>query len=521
MKPTFLIAIVAVAMIGVMVPNADAVNLVINKYFPQVAEEPERYTDSNVKLSGQIETIQIYEKRVSHIFKVGGIDNSNRDSFVFYTDKSDKSFSEDDCLVIEGVIRGTTSLSTDKFLTSWEVPYMLLDDYAEIDCLEALYPTISESTVSQTQYMGGATVTIEKVQWSDHHTRILLTVDNTSQNNEIQMYQSNSVLIQDRTQFGSEGVCCSIDYLDSSIPYGSISKGWWVFESTDPESFEIRIALRENTGNYFTSDAYDMIFNIDSIHAFFAPTFVPTITQESILEKIYTNSKKSLGMASFVDTSKDPQSYVDRYNNEPTYKEWFDENYSQYDSIYQAVGLDESTVTVEPTVESTVESTTTAEFIEEPVDELKVTCGTGTEDVDGICQVIQTEEKSSGGGCLIATATYGSEMAPQVQQLRELRDNQLLQTESGTAFMGTFNDVYYSFSPVIADYERENPLFKEAVNLAITPMISTLSLMENAESESEVLGIGLSVIVLNIGMYLAVPAIVIVGIRKNSKLNPT
>ena len=119
-----------------------------------------------------------------------------------------------------------------------------------------------------------------------------------------------------------------------------------------------------------------------------------------------------------------------------------------------------------------------------------------------------------GGGCLIATATYGSELAPQVQQLRELRDNQLLQTESGTAFMSTFNDIYYSFSPIIADYERENPYFKEAVKLAITPMISTLSLMENANSESEVLGLGLSVIALNLGMYLGVPAIVIVGIRK-------
>ena len=119
-----------------------------------------------------------------------------------------------------------------------------------------------------------------------------------------------------------------------------------------------------------------------------------------------------------------------------------------------------------------------------------------------------------GGGCLIATATYGSEMAPQVQQLRELRDNQLLNTESGTAFMTMFNDVYYSFSPTIADYERENPLFKEAVKLAITPMISTLSLMENAETESEVLSIGLSVIALNLGMYLGAPAIVIVGIRK-------
>ena len=98
--------------------------------------------------------------------------------------------------------------------------------------------------------------------------------------------------------------------------------------------------------------------------------------------------------------------------------------------------------------------------------------------------------------------------------LREIRDNQLLQTESGTAFMGMFNDIYYSFSPIAADYERENPYFKEAVKIAITPMISSLSLMEGADSESEVFGLGLSVIMLNLGMYLGVPAAVIVGIRK-------
>ena len=123
-------------------------------------------------------------------------------------------------------------------------------------------------------------------------------------------------------------------------------------------------------------------------------------------------------------------------------------------------------------------------------------------------------KSGNGGGCLIATATYGSETATEIQQLRELRDNQLLQTESGTAFMNTFNDIYYSFSPIIADYERENPLFKEAVKITITPMISTLSLMENAESESEVLSIGLSVISLNLGMYFGAPATVIIAIRK-------
>lgn len=129
-----------------------------------------------------------------------------------------------------------------------------------------------------------------------------------------------------------------------------------------------------------------------------------------------------------------------------------------------------------------------------------------------------TENKSpdKGGGCLIATATYDSELAPQVQQLRELRDNELLQTESGKSFMKSFNEFYYSFSPVIADYERENPLFKETVKIVITPMLSTLSIMTLAEnaSESQVLGLGISVITLNIGIYFVAPAIVITKIRK-------
>ena len=62
--------------------------------------------------------------------------------------------------------------------------------------------------------------------------------------------------------------------------------------------------------------------------------------------------------------------------------------------------------------------------------------------------------------------------------------------------------------------ERESPIFKEIVKVGLTPMISSLSLIENANSESEVLGIGLSVIMLNLAMYLGVPAVVIVGIRK-------
>ena len=119
-------------------------------------------------------------------------------------------------------------------------------------------------------------------------------------------------------------------------------------------------------------------------------------------------------------------------------------------------------------------------------------------------------------GCLIATATYGSELAPQVQQLREIRDEKLLKTEAGSAFMGGFNSVYYSFTPTVAKWEQENPSFKNLVKTAITPMISSLSILNHVDmdSEAEVLGYGISLVLLNIGMYFGIPAIIVIGVRR-------
>ncbi|GBH35084.1 hypothetical protein NZNM25_18750 [Nitrosopumilus zosterae] len=124
------------------------------------------------------------------------------------------------------------------------------------------------------------------------------------------------------------------------------------------------------------------------------------------------------------------------------------------------------------------------------------------------------EVNSEGGGCLIATATYGTELAPQVQLLREIRDNQLMNTHSGASFMAGFNQFYYSFSPIVADMERENPVFKEAVKIGITPLLSSLVILSHAESESEVLGYGIDVILMNVGMYFVAPALLFYGFQK-------
>jgi len=172
-------------------------------------------------------------------------------------------------------------------------------------------------------------------------------------------------------------------------------------------------------------------------------------------------------------------------------------------------------------VQEAGEKTHTEEVVEETIVEEVVEETIVEEVVEGAVEetVVATQEsEEEGGGCLIATAAYGSEMAPQVQLLREIRDNQLMNTESGKSFMSGFNELYYTFSPTIADMERESPMFKEAIKLGLTPLLSSLAIMENAESESEVLGLGLSVIALNLGMYVGLPAFGILKlyqIRKN------
>ena len=132
-----------------------------------------------------------------------------------------------------------------------------------------------------------------------------------------------------------------------------------------------------------------------------------------------------------------------------------------------------------------------------------------------------TNSDEEGGGCLIATAAFGSEMAPQVQFLREIRDNTVMSTKLGTTFMTGFNHFYYSFSPYVADYERENPVFKEAVKVTLTPLLTSLTLLNyvNVDSEEEMLGYGIGIILLNIGMYFVAPAAAIIVIKNRIKRN--
>ncbi len=124
-------------------------------------------------------------------------------------------------------------------------------------------------------------------------------------------------------------------------------------------------------------------------------------------------------------------------------------------------------------------------------------------------------DDGSGGGCLVATAAYGSEMAPQVQLLREIRDGTVLNTRSGSAFMAGFGQLYYSFSPTVADWERQSPAFREAVKAVIAPLLSILAVLSHVDidSEHEMLGYGLGVIAMSAGVYIG-PVIGLAYLRR-------
>ena len=172
----------------------------------------------------------------------------------------------------------------------------------------------------------------------------------------------------------------------------------------------------------------------------------------------------------FVDPERDPRYYVARYDAEPAFRQWFDENFPGV-TIYEAAG----------TNESAMNRTAFGQ------------CGIGTRLVGGECvapdpppieagpEPPEPEPKPAApeppppprdprpGGCLIATAAHGSEMSQQVQMLREVRDRTLLSTASGAGFADGFNALYYSFSPAVADAQRESPLLREAIRALIAP----------------------------------------------------
>ena len=136
-------------------------------------------------------------------------------------------------------------------------------------------------------------------------------------------------------------------------------------------------------------------------------------------------------------------------------------------------------------------------------------------DRGSIVPLASAQGAEAGGGCLVATAAYGTELAPAVQKLREARQD-LAGTGAGAAFLSAFNAAYYSFSPALADLERQSPALRQIVGAAAVPMVHTLGVVSYAQTEAQFLVLGSLALLANAGIYAGAPAALALWWKKNA-----
>ena len=100
-----------------------------------------------------------------------------------------------------------------------------------------------------------------------------------------------------------------------------------------------------------------------------------------------------------------------------------------------------------------------------------VTISRGEDSLDATCNVVLSEEGSSGvssrSGCFIATAAYGSAFEPHVMTLRTFRDEQL----SKTAFGDRLITYYYAVSPPVAETVAKSDTLRFIVRTLLYPVV--------------------------------------------------
>lgn len=345
----------------------------------------------------------------------------------------------------------------------------------------------------------------------DEKSGLLIVIDNRQSNKLTKLIVQQQELVrstESRTQFTNSGIV-SYTYPDS-------------YETNPQAIIDAFTKVQEQSKNTYKD------FDLEDSDATKNESEEPSIVKDKLfLQKSKFAAGETIRIQPLIwkDEDRDKEFTIEIYNSKNQLFKSYEFNQNDAKNIFMALegknlvdGLwvvklfdsenlvDEVTFTVYDTVE----------FLKENTDSI---CGIGTVEKDGICIPDRQETTGSKGGCLIATATYDTEFAPQVQLLRELRDVTILETSSGVSFMTVFNQFYYSFSPTVADWERQNPIFKESVKIIITPLLSSLSILNYADidSEQEILGYGIGIILLNLGIYFVVPTLVILKIR--SKFN--
>jgi peptide/nickel transport system substrate-binding protein len=127
-------------------------------------------------------------------------------------------------------------------------------------------------------------------------------------------------------------------------------------------------------------------------------------------------------------------------------------------------------------VEITEAATTTAETTTTEATTTTTTGTTATTETSGTVTTPTPTITPLVPGCIIATAAYGSELSGEVQFLRSFRDDKVMGTFAGSAFMKAFNAFYYSFSPQVARFISGSPTLRALTRILLYPLMGALHL---------------------------------------------
>ena len=120
-------------------------------------------------------------------------------------EKGGIKFDRGDCVVIEGALEGSSTLES-AFGAEFDVPYMWIGKQTkvEIDCLQAMYPAIATAEPNtKSRTYSSVKILLEKIELAADHTRVFFTIENNYSNAEITFYEMNTLIVQDRKQYGT------------------------------------------------------------------------------------------------------------------------------------------------------------------------------------------------------------------------------------------------------------------------------------------------------------------------------
>ena len=235
--------------------TASAEPILTNADYSKINSNIEKHIESKVQFTGKIGNAQNLGDNFGYVLMLG---SELLGDLIWIESTLNPTLEKNTCYIIEGKITGTNTLS----LLNQElgkVPQMDLWEFDKIKCIDAQSPATHSIMIDETQQSDNARVTVEKIELSDDHTRVFLSIENLNSDVDLSLNIDGSIFVQDQKQFKYAILpFVEFDKINRVIPPEIIEDGYFLKERIEPKEFEFRLYLYEDG-----LDKHEFVFNGD------------------------------------------------------------------------------------------------------------------------------------------------------------------------------------------------------------------------------------------------------------------